>query len=51
METENLTKKFPVLRSYRDIVMHPFRKKSVTALNNVNLLLTCRATSSYELSG
>ena len=37
IETCNLTKKFPVIKRYRDLLVHPFRKKEITALYNVNL--------------
>lgn len=37
IETENLTKQFPVIRGYRDFILHPFKKRTVPALNNVSL--------------
>jgi ABC-2 type transport system ATP-binding protein len=37
IETFNLTKRFPVIKSYRDLILHPFRKKEITALSNVNI--------------
>jgi len=37
IETVNLSKKFPVLKGYRDIILHPFRKKEITALHNINI--------------
>jgi len=37
IETYNLTKRFPVIKRYRDLLVHPFRRKEITALHNVNL--------------
>jgi ABC-2 type transport system ATP-binding protein len=37
IETVNLSKKYPVLKGYRDILFHPFRKKETPALNNVTI--------------
>lgn len=37
IETVNLSKKFPVLKGYRDIIFHPFRKKEITALHEINI--------------
>ncbi len=37
IETYNLTKRFPVIKGYRDLLLHPFRKKEITALSNVNI--------------
>ena len=37
IETYNLTKRFPVMKEYRELLLHPFRKKEVTALENVNI--------------
>jgi ABC-2 type transport system ATP-binding protein len=37
IETYNLTKKFPVVKRYRDLFFHPFRRKDITALHNINL--------------
>ncbi len=37
IETYNLTKRFPVMKGYRDLLLHPFRKDEVTALENVNI--------------
>ena len=37
IEAVNLTKKFPITKSYRDIIINPFRKKVVTALSHVNM--------------
>jgi ABC-2 type transport system ATP-binding protein len=37
IETSNLTKRFPVIRGYLDMLLRPFRKKEVTALKDVNL--------------
>ncbi|RJR20365.1 MAG: ABC transporter ATP-binding protein [Nitrospiraceae bacterium] len=37
VETVNLSKKFPVLKGYRDIIFHPFRKKEITALHDINI--------------
>ncbi|MDN3510649.1 MAG: ABC transporter ATP-binding protein [Candidatus Jettenia sp.] len=37
IETCNLTKRYPVIKGYGDILLHPFRKKDITALNNVNI--------------
>lgn len=37
IETVNLSKKYPVLKGYRDIFLHPFRKKEIGALHNINI--------------
>ena len=37
IEAVNLTKKFPITKSYRDIILNPFRKNVVTALRQVNI--------------
>jgi len=37
IETDSLTKKFPAAKSYHDIILHPFRRKEITVLNNVNI--------------
>ncbi len=37
IETINLTKRFPQLKSYRELLMHPIRRKHITALENVNI--------------
>jgi ABC-2 type transport system ATP-binding protein len=37
IETINLTKRFPVIRGYIDLISHPFKRKEITALRDVNL--------------
>jgi ABC-2 type transport system ATP-binding protein len=37
IETVNLTKRFPQIKNYREILFHPFEKKEITALQGVNL--------------
>ncbi|WP_069472988.1 ATP-binding cassette domain-containing protein [Candidatus Marithrix sp. Canyon 246] len=37
IETHNLCKNFPQLKSYSDIVLHPFTKLENVALRNINL--------------
>ena len=37
IETINLTKRFPQIKGYREILFHPFEKKEITALQGVNL--------------
>jgi ABC-2 type transport system ATP-binding protein len=37
IETYNLTKRFPVTKRYRDLLVHPFRRKEIAAFHNVNL--------------
>ena len=37
IEAINITKNFPIIKSYRDILLRPFEKKEITALNGVNL--------------
>ncbi|MBM4056414.1 MAG: ABC transporter ATP-binding protein [Planctomycetes bacterium] len=37
IETFNLTKKYPIIRNYRDLLLHPLQKKESTALCDVNL--------------
>jgi ABC-2 type transport system ATP-binding protein len=34
---ERIKKHYPVVRGYRELLLHPFRKKTVTALDGVNL--------------
>lgn len=37
IETHNLTKRFPVTKGYRELFLHPFRKKEITALSDVSI--------------
>jgi ABC-2 type transport system ATP-binding protein len=37
IETWNLSKRFSVLKTYRDLFVHPFKKKEITALRQVNI--------------
>lgn len=37
IETLNLMKRFPQEKSYHELLMHPFLRKEVTALENVNI--------------
>jgi ABC-2 type transport system ATP-binding protein len=37
IETSNLSKRFSILKSYRDLFLHPFRRKEITALSEVNV--------------
>jgi ABC-2 type transport system ATP-binding protein len=37
VETYNLTKRFPRIKGYSDLLLHPFRKKETTVLSNINL--------------
>ena len=37
IETLNLTKRFPQTKSYLELFMHPFRRKEITALENVTI--------------
>lgn len=37
IETYDLIKRFPVMKGYRDIVLHPFIRKEITALSDVNI--------------
>lgn len=37
IETRNLTKSYPVITGYSGLFMHPFRKKEITAIRNVNI--------------
>lgn len=37
IETVNLSKKYPVLKGYRDMLLHPFRKKEIPALHDVTI--------------
>lgn len=37
IETVNLTKRFPRIKGYRELLMHPFRRKETTALEDVNI--------------
>ncbi len=37
IKVKNLKKKYPIVKRYREILFHPFRKKFIDALNGVNL--------------
>lgn len=37
IRAENLTKIYPIIKGYRELILHPFRKTGVTALAGVNL--------------
>jgi ABC-2 type transport system ATP-binding protein len=37
IETVSLTKRFSIVKSYRDLFLHPFLKKEIAALNEVNV--------------
>lgn len=37
IETFNITKRYPVLKSYSDILLRPFKKKELTALQNISI--------------
>jgi ABC-2 type transport system ATP-binding protein len=37
IETVNLTKHYPKIKGYKDLVLHPFKKQYTTALDGVNL--------------
>jgi ABC-2 type transport system ATP-binding protein len=37
IEAENLTKEFPVLRGYKEILLYPWKRRMVTALSAVSL--------------
>lgn len=37
IKVQNLKKKYPIVKRYREILFHPFRKKFIDALNGVNL--------------
>ncbi len=37
IEVKNLRKEFPLSKSYRDLLLHPFRHPTVSALDGVNL--------------
>ncbi len=37
IETFNLTKKYPQIRGYRELIIHPFKGKKITALDNVSI--------------
>lgn len=37
IKVQNLKKKYPIVKRYREILLHPFRKKFIDALNGVNL--------------
>lgn len=37
IETDNLTKKYPVIKGYGGLLLHPFRKKEIVAVNKVNI--------------
>jgi len=37
IETISLTKRFPQLKGYRELLLHPLRRKEITALENINI--------------
>jgi ABC-type multidrug transport system ATPase subunit/ABC-type multidrug transport system permease subunit len=37
IETFNLTKRFPKPKRYRDLILHPFRREEITALQDVSI--------------
>jgi len=37
IETFNLTKKYPQIKSYHEIIVHPFQKREITALDGINI--------------
>lgn len=37
IETRNLTKRFPQIKGYRELLLHPFRRKEITALEDVTI--------------
>jgi ABC-2 type transport system ATP-binding protein len=37
IETLNLSKRFTMLKSYRELLLHPFKKKEITALSEVSI--------------
>jgi ABC-2 type transport system ATP-binding protein len=37
IEVRNVTKVYPVIKGYRDLLLHPFQKKGTTALRGVDL--------------
>ena len=37
IETQNITKKYPEVKGYGELLSHPFRKREVTALHNVSI--------------
>jgi ABC-2 type transport system ATP-binding protein len=37
IETSHLTKRYPIIKGYRDLVLHPFRKNEITALRDLNI--------------
>ncbi|MEJ2684408.1 MAG: ABC transporter ATP-binding protein [Candidatus Sulfobium sp.] len=37
IETWNLSKSFTIIKTYRDLLLHPFRKKEIAALREVNI--------------
>src|SRR5574337_743939 len=39
IETHNLTKRYPIIKGYRSLCLHPFRRKEFTALKNVTIAI------------
>jgi ABC-2 type transport system ATP-binding protein len=37
IETFNLTKKYPQVKRYHEIIIHPFQKREITALDGINI--------------
>ncbi len=37
IETFNLTKRYPQIKRYHEIVIHPFQKREITALDGINI--------------
>jgi ABC-2 type transport system ATP-binding protein len=49
IETYNLTKRFPVTKRYRELILHPFKKRYVTAINDISIKI--RKGELYGLLG
>jgi ABC-2 type transport system ATP-binding protein len=49
IETYNLSKRFPVTKSYRELILHPFKKSYVSAITDINIKI--RKGELYGLLG
>ena len=49
IETHHLSKRFPVTKRYRELILHPFRKNYITVLSDVSIKI--RKGEIYGLLG
>ena len=44
IETFNLTKRYPQIKRYREILIHPFQRRENTAIDKVNIAVEATTT-------